>query len=143
MDHHFLDELRATFADRAQSPALVYRGRSYSYGELDRLIRRGAAWLQRLGMAAGDRVAPATPQKSPFLLAHLSVLFGGGTPLPLNPRWRDVIRTAEFVLKSSEAADPALGQDRDQLRQRLALMRELLRQAQGQPPAAERARRGP
>ena len=84
---HFLDELRATFAERGGRPALIYRDRTYSFAELDRRARRCAAWLQGLGVEKGDRVVLATAEKLPFLAAHLGVLYAGGVSLPLNPRF--------------------------------------------------------
>ena len=84
---HFLDELRATFATQARHPALVYQGRSYSYGDLEGLVGLAAALLQGQGMRPGDRVAVWTAAKLPFLIAHLGVLYGGGVSLPLNPRF--------------------------------------------------------
>ena len=87
MAPHFLAELRTTFADRAAHPALNYRGRSYSYGELDSLARRAAALLQGHGLEKGDRVVLWTAAKLPFLVAHLGVLYGGGISLPLNPKF--------------------------------------------------------
>src|SRR5262249_51121998 len=56
------------------------------FADLERRALHTAALLQRLGMQDGDRVLLATPAKLPFLFAHLGVLFGGGVPVPLNPR---------------------------------------------------------
>jgi malonyl-CoA/methylmalonyl-CoA synthetase len=84
---HFLHELLGTFADRAAHPALLYQGRPFTYADLERRARNGAAWLQGRGLEQGDRVALWTPARLPFLLAHLSVLYAGGVPLPLNPRF--------------------------------------------------------
>ena len=81
MSPHFLNELRATFERRANQTALVHRGRAYSYAELDRLVRHGAALLQQRGMEQGDRVVLWTADRFPFLIAHLSVLHGGGISL--------------------------------------------------------------
>src|SRR4051812_38792667 len=67
MPGHFLRELRATFAERADRPAIVYHGRSISYDELEARFTRCAAWLQGFGVEPGDRVAVCTPQKLPFL----------------------------------------------------------------------------
>jgi len=101
MTRHFLDELRATFAAQAGRPALVYQGRTYANADLDRHARRGAALLQQRGVGAGDRVLLVTPSRVPFLLAHLSVLYAGGVPLPLNPKFtRDELR---YFLTDSEA----------------------------------------
>src|SRR5262245_1994851 len=87
MPGHLLHDLRATFARHAARPALSYAGRTWTYAELDAAVRSCAAWLQSLGIAAGDRVALFTPNKLPFLISHLGVMFAGGVPLPLNPRF--------------------------------------------------------
>src|SRR5207244_1918909 len=67
MSGHFLDELRATFAERAGQPAVIYRDQSYTYRELDNRARNAAAWLHGLGVGPGDRVLLATAEKLPFL----------------------------------------------------------------------------
>ena len=104
---HFLDELRATFAERAERPALLVGDRAYSYGELDRRARRCAAWLQGLGVEAGDRVALVTAEKRPFLAAHLGAIYAGGVSLPLNPRFtRDELR---YFLADSGARVAVVG----------------------------------
>ena len=82
---HFLDELRATFADRANRPAIVYQDRSWTYGELDAKARRCAARLRQLGVKRGDRVAIVTPEKLPFLAAHLGTLYAAARLAPLEP----------------------------------------------------------
>ena len=87
MARHFLQELRTTFGDRSNSPALTYRGRDYSYSELDKLARRWAAWLQHRGVASGARVVLVTEDKFAFLIAHLGTLFAGCVSVPLNPRF--------------------------------------------------------
>jgi malonyl-CoA/methylmalonyl-CoA synthetase len=93
MAGHFLYELQATFADKADHVALIHRGRSVAYGELDVRARRCAAWLQQQGVAKGDRVALHTADKLAFLVAHLATLYAGGVSLPLNPRFtREEIR---------------------------------------------------
>jgi malonyl-CoA/methylmalonyl-CoA synthetase len=83
----FLNELRAMFATSAHRAALVHSGQTISRSELDAQACRCAAWLQRLGVAPGDRVVLFTPEKLPFLLAHLGTLYAGGVSLPLNPRY--------------------------------------------------------
>jgi len=79
--------LRASFETHAARCALLYRDRTWTYAELDRAAQRCAAWLQGLGISAGDRVALLTPSKLPFLIGHLGALFAGAVPLPLNPRF--------------------------------------------------------
>ncbi len=93
MSRHFLDELLATFARQAARPALVYRGRTVTYGELDALTGRRAAWLQGLGVEPGDRVALSIVDKLTFLITHVGAMRAGGVSLPLNPRFtRDELR---------------------------------------------------
>jgi malonyl-CoA/methylmalonyl-CoA synthetase len=84
---NFLDDLRATFADRTAHTAVVWRGRAYSYGELERLALAAGALLRDSGMGPGERVAVWTADRFAFLVAHLGVLLGGGVSLPLNPRF--------------------------------------------------------
>src|SRR5690349_19922812 len=51
---HFLEELRTTFADRARHPALLYRGATFTYADLEQRALKGAAWLQTRGLEPGD-----------------------------------------------------------------------------------------
>jgi malonyl-CoA/methylmalonyl-CoA synthetase len=106
---HFLDELRATFADRAGRPAIRYQDRSWTYGDLDVKARRCAARLRQLGVARGDRVAIATSEKLPFLAAHLGTLHAAAVSLPLNP-WLagDELR---YCLRDSGARVVVAGRD--------------------------------
>jgi malonyl-CoA/methylmalonyl-CoA synthetase len=107
--HLFLRELRTTFAHRAAHPALLHRGRSYSYETLDRLARHAAALLQSRGLEQGDRVVLWTPARLPFLVAYLGVLYGGGIALPLNPKsTREEMR---HFLSDSGACLAVVGQE--------------------------------
>lgn len=118
MSRHFLNELRASFATHAARPALVYQGRTFTYGELDRESRRYAGVLQGLGVEPGDRVALLTADKLPFLVAHLGVFFAGAVPLPLNPRnTREELR---YFLNDSEARLVIAGADQRPLVEGLA-----------------------
>ncbi|MHB1560351.1 MAG: AMP-binding protein, partial [Isosphaeraceae bacterium] len=106
---HFLDELRATFADRAARTAIVHGDRVMPYGDLEARARRFAARMVRLGLEAGDRVAIITPDKMPFLIAHLATLYAGAVSLPLNPRsTSDELR---YYLQDSGARVVVAGQD--------------------------------
>jgi len=59
----------ARFRDR---PAYLNFGRELSYGDLDRLSRNFAAWLQSRGLAKGDRIALMMPN----ILQYPVALFG-------------------------------------------------------------------
>src|SRR5204863_7470957 len=118
MRHHFLHDLHSQFAQRGNRAALLYRGRSYSYGELEAQARGWASWLQARGVQPGDRVALATPNKFPFLIAHLGTLFAGAVSLPLNPRFtREEMR---FFLADSGARVAVVGADNRALVEGLA-----------------------
>jgi malonyl-CoA/methylmalonyl-CoA synthetase len=108
VSNHFLDELLSTFARQGARPALVYRGRSVTYAELDALAGRCAAWLQGLGVGPGDRVALSSADKLAFLVAHLGTMRAGGVSLPLNPRLtRDELR---YFLADSGPAVAVMGE---------------------------------
>src|SRR5207253_7733375 len=99
-------------------PALIYGGRTWTYGELDVAARRCAGWLQDAGVGRGDRVALFTPNKLPFLIGHLGVMFAGAVPLPLNPRFtREEMR---YFLTDSGARCVIAGTDQHTLAQEIA-----------------------
>lgn len=62
---HFLDELRATFANRANRVALLYKDHTLIYGDLGAKARCCAGRLRELEVEPEDRVAIATPEKRP------------------------------------------------------------------------------
>jgi malonyl-CoA/methylmalonyl-CoA synthetase len=98
---HFLVELRATFTARASHPAILFEDVVVTYVELDARARRCAGALCRLGVEPGDRVAVVTPEKLPFLAAHLGALYAAAVSLPLNPRF--TVRELAYFLKDSGA----------------------------------------
>jgi malonyl-CoA/methylmalonyl-CoA synthetase len=106
---HFVNDLRATFAARADHDAVIASEGSFTFRELDRLARWWASALQSAGVKPGDRVAISTPQKLRFLMAHLGALYAGAISLPLNPRMtRDELR---YFLEDSGARAVVAGDD--------------------------------
>ncbi len=106
---HFLDDLRAVIATRANEEAVRFPDRSFTYGDLDLGARCWARLLRVAGVEPGDRVAIITPAKRSFLVAHLGTLFAGAVSLPLNPRFtRDELR---FFLADSGARAVVAGED--------------------------------
>ncbi len=139
MTPHFLDDLHAVFAARADQPAVVYPGGAFTYADLADRAARAAALLQRHGVQKGDRVALLTPARVPFLLAHLGTLWAGAVSLPLNPRFtRDEMR--HFLGDSGACLAIAGEQQRpllEALQPELPLLREVLSdEAVAQAPAA-------
>jgi malonyl-CoA/methylmalonyl-CoA synthetase len=106
---HFLAELRATFAARPNAPAITYEESTLRYGDLDMRAKRAATRLHQLGVEPGDRVAIATPDKLPFLAAHLGALYAGAVCVPLNPRFTGA--ELQYFLEDSGARVAVVGDD--------------------------------
>jgi malonyl-CoA/methylmalonyl-CoA synthetase len=83
---HFLDDVRTTIANGADREAVRLGDRALTFGALDRQALAWAQTLREAGVQPGDRVAITTPEKLPFLAAHLGTLYAGAVSLPLNPR---------------------------------------------------------
>ena len=80
-----LDDLGEAVVQRPEAPALLFKGRTVSHGELDRLSDAFAAALVRLGVAKGDRVALLLPNCPQFLICELGAWKAGAVVHPLNP----------------------------------------------------------
>ena len=80
-----LDDLAAAVAERPGAPALLFKGRAVSHGELDRRSDAFAAALAGLGVARGDRVALLLPNCPQFLIGELGAWKAGAILVPLNP----------------------------------------------------------
>ena len=71
------------FADK---PAMRCAGQMLTYGDLDRLSRDFAAFLQnRLGVKKGDRIAVMTPNLLAFPIAFLGIIRAGAAQANVNP----------------------------------------------------------
>jgi long-chain acyl-CoA synthetase len=80
-----LDDLAEAVAQRPEAPALLFKGRTTSHGELDRRSDAFAAALAGLGVAKGDRVALLLPNCPQFLICELGAWKAGAVIHPLNP----------------------------------------------------------
>ena len=80
-----LDDLADAVAQRPDAPALLFKGRTVSHGELDRRSDAFAAALAGLGVARGDRVALLLPNCPQFLICELGAWKAGAVVHPLNP----------------------------------------------------------
>ncbi|MFF3018540.1 amino acid adenylation domain-containing protein [Streptomyces sp. NPDC057939] len=67
------------------APALVFEGRTLTYGDLDRRANAMARRLRELGVGADDRVAVCLEQSAELAVALVAVLKAGGGYLPLDP----------------------------------------------------------
>jgi long-chain acyl-CoA synthetase len=68
-----------------QAPALVFFGRTITYGELNTLSARLANALKRLGLAKGERVGIFLPNSPQLVIAYHAVLRLGAVVVMLNP----------------------------------------------------------
>ena len=80
-----LDDVAEAAAERPGAPALLFKGRTVTWAELDRRSDAFAAALAGLGVAPGDRVALLLPNCPQFLIGELGAWKAGAILVPLNP----------------------------------------------------------
>jgi long-chain acyl-CoA synthetase len=95
-----LDYLRDAAAQRPASPALLYKGRVVTNGELERQSDAFAAGLAALGVGRGDRVALLLPNCPQFMVAEFGAWKVGAVVAPLNPLYTE--RELEEALSRTE-----------------------------------------
>ena len=95
-----LDDLADAVAERPDAPAVLFKGRTVTYGELDRLSDAFAAALAGLGVAKGDRVALLLPNCPQFLIGELGAWKAEAIPLS-GPRIPDSPETTSSITVSS------------------------------------------
>jgi long-chain acyl-CoA synthetase len=80
-----LADLVRSAAERAgDKPALVFRGTTTTWAELDARVDAVASGLQRLGLAKGDRVALQLPNTPDFPAVYFGALRAGFVAVPVN-----------------------------------------------------------
>lgn len=82
-----LDYLADSADERPNEPALLFKGATLSYRDLDRLSDACAAGLDALGVKRGDRVALLLPNCPQFLIAQFGAWKLGAIVAPLNPMY--------------------------------------------------------
>ena len=70
------------------SEAILFAGRSLTFGDLDRLSRRYASGLASLGVERGDRVAAFAESLPEAIVAMLGHYRLGAIHVPINTRYR-------------------------------------------------------
>jgi fatty-acyl-CoA synthase len=84
-----------------QGAFLVYRGQTFTFGEIDSKAEALAASLHNLGIEAGDRIALVLPACPEFVIAMFGAAKLGATIVPLNPRL--TLPELQYMLRHSEA----------------------------------------
>ncbi|CAH2902784.1 MAG: Long-chain-fatty-acid--CoA ligase (EC [uncultured Paraburkholderia sp.] len=93
--------LEEAFREHRDKPAFVCMGKEISYGELDALSRKLAAWFQSKGLARGARVAIMMPNVLQYPVAIAAILRAGYVVVNVNPLYTP--RELEHQLKDSGA----------------------------------------
>jgi long-chain acyl-CoA synthetase len=93
-----MEEAFGRFASRR---AYVCMGQAMTFGELDRLSRDFAAWLQARGLKKGDRVAVMLPNVLQYPVAMAGILRAGCVCVNVNPLY--TARELAHQLKDSGA----------------------------------------
>jgi len=84
-----LDVVRDAACQRPGHPALLFKGASLSYGQLDRLSDAFATALVAQEVEKGDRVALLLPNCPQFVIAQLGVWKAGAVVVPINPLYTE------------------------------------------------------
>ena len=93
--------LEESFRANRAKPAFACMGKQISYGELDSLSTRLAAWFQSKGIARGARIAIMMPNVLQYPVALAAVLRAGYVVVNVNPLYTP--RELEHQLKDSGA----------------------------------------
>ncbi|HEY2024176.1 long-chain fatty acid--CoA ligase [Paraburkholderia sp.] len=93
--------LEEAFREHRARPAFVCMGKELSYGGLDTLSRKLAAWLQSTGLSRGARVAIMMPNVLQYPVAIAAILRAGYVVVNVNPLYTP--RELEYQLKDSGA----------------------------------------
>ena len=81
----YLDRVRHAIGKFGSNTALCYKGRTYTYDELDSVTGRLAARLKEEGIGAGDIVSVLISRNEYLTLAPLGILRAGAAYQPLDP----------------------------------------------------------
>jgi long-chain acyl-CoA synthetase len=84
-DRTLVDYLANAAREGPKSPALLFKGATVTYGELERLSDACAAAFAALGITRGDRVGLLLPNCPQFLIAQFGAWKLGAIVAPLNP----------------------------------------------------------
>ena len=98
-DRTLLDYLSELARANGSKPALLFKGASLSYANLESQSDAFAAALEALGVKPGDRVGLLLPNCPQFIVAQFGIWKAGGVVVALNPIYSE--RELEGALSSS------------------------------------------
>ena len=82
-------------------PALCYAEKKYTYGEIDRLSGKIAAFLKNKGLGKGEVVPVLVPRCEYMSIAPLGILRAGGAYQPLDPSYPK--ERLKFMIEDADA----------------------------------------
>ena len=100
-DKTLVDYLDQLASGHASATAVLFKGTTVSYGQLDKESTAFAAALWSLGVRKGDRVAVLLPNCPQFLVAEFGAWKAGAIVVAVNPTYSE--REIEQVLDSTRA----------------------------------------
>jgi long-chain acyl-CoA synthetase len=100
-DKTLLDYLSAITRENSDATALLFKGNTVSYGQLERESTGFASALWELGVRKGDRVAILLPNCPQFFVAEFGAWKAGAIVVAVNPTYSE--REMEQVLDSTRA----------------------------------------
>jgi long-chain acyl-CoA synthetase len=98
-DKTLVDYLNDLAREHGPDTALLFKGSTMSYGQLDQESTAFAAALASLGVAKGDRVAVLLPNCPQFLIAEFGIWKAGAVVVAVNPTYSE--REIEQILHST------------------------------------------
>ena len=100
-DRTLVDYLDDLARDHAADAALLFKGATMSYGQLDQESTAFAAALSSLGVGKGDRVAILLPNCPQFFVAEFGIWKSGALVVAVNPTYSE--RELEQILDTTRA----------------------------------------
>ncbi|MHA1309795.1 MAG: long-chain-fatty-acid--CoA ligase [Candidatus Helarchaeota archaeon] len=79
------DMLKGTVSKYPDYPAMVFKGKTWNYKQLDEAVDAFAKGLQDLGLQKGDRVCINMPNLPQYMIAFFGVMRAGGVVSPIVP----------------------------------------------------------
>ncbi|MGG3625961.1 AMP-binding protein [Bacillus gobiensis] len=95
--HSFLTDTANTFPDHQ---SIYFLGKKMTFREVHEAALKFAAYLQKIGIKKGDRIALILPNCPQAVISYYGILFSGGIVVPTNPLFTE--RELEYQLKDSE-----------------------------------------
>ena len=99
-DRTLVDCVEDAARDHAESPAVLFKGSTLTFGALAHLSDACAAAFASLGVARGDRIGLLLPNCPQFLIAELGAWKLGAVVAPLNPLYTE--RELQIALREND-----------------------------------------